>query len=198
MTTRNILTAYSQANETDKTDGAAWYRNARQAAENIAYRHGVSVIATVGVIAALSPRNKWNRNLQDAANIIKAWQENPHTADRIKVCTFKSGKNKALDILKADKDTLSQTVMAEILKGPKLREFANCILGNSEDVCIDGHAYSVWFGDRVTLANVPAIGVKLRAKIKADYIKAAKLLNITPAECQAITWCAWRRIHGIA
>ncbi|MGA1476619.1 MAG: DUF7178 family protein, partial [Prochlorothrix sp.] len=84
------------------------------------------------------------------------------------------------------------------LSGPKLQEFYSCIAGINDEVCIDGHAYSIWAGDRITLADVPSIGKKLRKEIKADYREAALQAGISPSEMQAITWCAWRRIHGVA
>ena len=90
----------------------------------------------------------------------------------------------------ADADVLA------ILSGPKLKEFYSCIQGISE-VCIDGHAFCIWAANRTGLASVPAIGVKLRREIKADYRAAAVELGLTPSACQAVTWCAWRRIHGI-
>ena len=104
-------------------------------------------------------------------------------------------KAKAIKIL--DQDTDIGTNPTDVLKGPKLCEFYSCIMGLS-DVCIDGHAYSIWFGDRVTLANVPSIGVKLRRQIKADYEAVADANNLQPYEVQAITWTTHRRIHGVA
>ena len=77
-----------------------------------------------------------------------------------------------------------------------MKEFASCIAG-LPDVCIDGHAYCIWAGERTGLKDVPAIGVKLRREIKADYQMVAEELNIEPFELQAITWCAWRRLHGV-
>ena len=113
-----------------------------------------------------------------------------------KVCTFKSNKAKALAILAAD-NANSDDVLS-ILRGPKLSEFFNCIMGESADVCIDGHAYCIWFGTRSTLANVPSIGVKLRREIKADYIAVAEDLGLSASALQAITWCTYRRIHQIS
>jgi hypothetical protein len=84
----------------------------------------------------------------------------------------------------------------ETLNGPKVIEFYNCIIGNS-DVCIDGHAYSVWFGDRLSMKEIPSIGKRLREEIKADYIGAAQYIGIQPYELQAITWVVWRRIYEL-
>ena len=83
----------------------------------------------------------------------------------------------------------------------------------SEDhVCIDGHAYSIWFGDRLTMKEVPNIGKRLWSNIEEDYVAAADLINdrdewkkpdqdnarLSPYQVQAITWCAWRRLHGVS
>jgi hypothetical protein len=83
-----------------------------------------------------------------------------------------------------------------VLSGPKLSEFFNCIRGIT-DVCIDGHAYSIWFGDRITLAKVPSIGKKIRQVIKKDYLAVAEANGLKGYEVQAITWVAHRRIHGV-
>ena len=102
-----------------------------------------------------------------------------------------------LNILKILESGLTDISSAiTLLGGPKLREFAACIDGLPE-VCIDGHAYCIWAGERTGLKDVPAIGVKLRKQIKADYMQAAEDLNLEPFELQAITWCTWRRIHGV-
>ena len=70
-------------------------------------------------------------------------------------------------------------------------------------MCIDGHAYSVWFGQRLTMKQVPNIGKKLRQQIKTDYVDATTFINeelnesFTPADIQAITWVAHKRIHNV-
>jgi hypothetical protein len=198
MTSSKIISIYYLANSAEKLQGSIWYTNANQIAQTISQTYNVSLLAAVGVIASLSPRNRWDRNIADADNLIKAYKIDPESAASIKVCTFSSGKNKALKILADDTaGTLTNESLLNILKGPKLREFASCILGDSSEVCIDGHAYSVWLGDRITLNNVPSIGKKLRATIKGDYKIAAEILGLKCSELQAITWCTWRRIHGI-
>ena len=70
-------------------------------------------------------------------------------------------------------------------------------------MCIDGHAYSIWFGERLTMKEVPNIGKKLRERIKEDYITVTDWINeeldtrYEPSQIQAITWVAHRRIYGI-
>jgi hypothetical protein len=190
----NIKAIHKLATAAERVDGSAWYPVARDIAQTLADEYGVSLAQAIGVIAALSPRNKWARNVIDAENLIATYVADPESAATVKVCTFGANKAKAIKILNAY-DADLDAVLA-ILSGPKLREFASCIAG-LDDVCIDGHAYCIWTGGRTTLAEVPAIGVKLRRQIKADYQTAATELGLTPSALQAITWCAWRRIHGV-
>ena len=191
----NIKAIYQLATLTEKQDGITWYPVALDIARTIADEHDLTTAQAIGVIAALSPRNKWERNVQDAISLIAAYQAGgAEQAMLTKVCTFGANKAKAVKILQLVAPTMDQVLA--VLSGPKLREFASCIAG-LPDVCIDGHAFCIWAANRTGLKDVPAIGVKLRREIKADYQTAADELGITPSACQAITWVTWRRIHGV-
>ena len=191
----NIKAIYQLATLTEQQDGITWYPVAKAIAAKLAARHCITTEQAIGVIAALSPRNRWERNIEDADRLIAAYTiDGPDQAMLTKVCTFSSNKAKAITILNAEDADLDRVL--EILSGPKLREFASCIAG-LPDVCIDGHAFCIWAANRTGLKDVPAIGVKLRREIKSDYQAAADELGITPSACQAITWVTWRRIHGV-
>lgn len=191
----NIKAVFQLATLTEQQDGVSWYPAARAIATNLAKRYSIPAAQAVGVIAALSPRNRWERNVQDADALIAAYVAGgPEQAMLTKVCTFGANKAKAVRILEAG--VLTDADVLAILSGPKLREFYSCIRGLS-DICIDGHAFCIWAANRTGLKDVPAIGVKLRREIKADYATAADELGYTAAALQAITWCAWRRIHGV-
>ena len=191
----NIKAIYQLATLTEQQDGITWYPAAKAIAVKLAERYSIPAAQAIGVIAALSPRNRWERNIQDADSLIAAYiAGGPEQAQLTKVCTFGANKAKAVKILESGLETLPTAL--DILSGPKLREFASCIAG-LPDVCIDGHAYCIWAANRTGLKDVPAIGVKLRREIKADYQTAADELGITSSACQAITWVVWRRIHGV-
>jgi hypothetical protein len=192
----NIKAIYSLSTIQEKIDGANWYESAHKIALNLADNYGLTLQTAAGVIAALSPRNKWSRNVIDAENLIETFVRDPESAVKIKVCTFNKNKEKALKILRNNQDFFTDNTR-EILSGPKLNEFFNCILGVEDDVCIDGHAYCIFNGSRTSLKDVPSIGVKLRKEIKSDFRKAAAKFNISAAQMQAITWVTWRRIHGV-
>ena len=197
MSVQSITAVYNLASQADKNQGLNWYARALTFAVQLSDLYDIETTTIVGVIAALSPRNRWERNMQDAESMVKVAANGGTFEDlmQLKVCTFKTGKSKAAAIL-ANKVSDRAELLAT-LKGPKLCEFFNCILGDCDDVCIDGHAYSIWVGDRITLANVPSIGKKLRQNIKADYQQAAKDLGLKSHELQAITWVCWKRLHNV-
>ena len=201
--TRNIVAVFDLAVQGEVIDGMDWYDRAANVAGHLSNLYNVTPAAAAGVIAALSPNNRWERNVVDAENIIRAYVDgSADDAMNVKVCTYGKMKAKAIKVLEADDDH-SDLDIATILNGRKITAFFWCIMESHSDVCIDGHAYSIWFGDRLTMKEVPNIGKKLYASITGDYIAATDLINerdggnLQPFQVQAITWCAWRRLHGV-
>tara|TARA_B000000557_G_scaffold251431_1_gene238706 strand:- start:421 stop:1044 length:624 start_codon:yes stop_codon:yes gene_type:complete len=197
---REIVARFTLATTQEVQLGCDWYPSALAIATRIAHKYDLRVEIAAGVIAALSPNNRWERNIIDAEAIIKCWAAGGTRTDMLAVtcCTYGKMKTKAVDILTRD------IPIIEILNGKKLIEFFNCITNPMlNDVCIDGHAYSVWFGKRLTMKEVPPIGKKLRQTIKADYRDATSFINeelnerYTAADIQAITWVTHKRIHNV-
>ena len=201
---REIVAKFTLATSQEVQLGCDWYRSALNIAGRIADRYDMRIETVAGVIAALSPNNRWERNIIDAEAIIKCWASGGTDEDilAVKVCTYTKMQEKALAILRFD--IYHKSSITGILNGPKIIEFFNCITNPAlNDVCIDGHAYSVWFGQRLTMKQVPNIGKKLRQQIKTDYVDATTFINeelnesFTPADIQAITWVAHKRIHNV-
>jgi hypothetical protein len=75
------------------------------------------------------------------------------------------------------------------------------ILGDIEAVCVDGHAYSIWLGERVSTSDTPKITPKLYQRIADDYVQATVKINeimgtrYKPSTVQAITWVVHRNLH---
>lgn len=243
---RHILGTFLLATESERWGGKHWYLRANNIARACSQAHGVPFLACVGVIAALSPNNKWARNVKDAQNLIALFSiGGMEAAETVSVCTYSKNKEKAIQILEETKKPFhihsthdgqrhygvgddgkeypAEMVgwhaglldMLAILKGPKVCEFASCILAASwpvcspeewqvvsSTVCIDGHAWSIWFGERRTMKDVPSITPKVRDVIIADYVAVSRHLcdtgeAFTPSEVQAVTWLAHRRLHNI-
>ena len=196
---RAIVAKFELATSQEVQLGNDWYSSAFQTCGRIAKMYDVPISKCAAVIAALSPNNKWERNIKDAEDIIKAFKHgDDDDVMAVKCCTYTLNKLKALNILKSNYCSGYET----ILNGPKTIEFYHCIM-LEDDVCIDGHAYSIWFDKRLTMKQVPNIGKKLRAQIKQDYKDATSFINeemgteYLPSAIQAITWVTHKRIYGV-
>ena len=193
ITYGSILAVFFNATDLETINGADWYPTANNAALIMAERYSVSLEIAAGVIAALSPNNRWERNLTDADSMIRAYSIGGHNAaDSIKVGTYNANKIKALAILSGD-DCL------QVLGGLKVRAFYDCIIGG-DSVCVDGHAYAIWQGHYIPTTKTPKITPKVYDSIAADYRQAARVINLilnadySAAQIQAITWIVWRRM----
>lgn len=189
----NICSVYNEADKTQHAEGLLWYSDAQKAAHDIAARHGVAVYIAVAVIAALSPNNKWSRNVTNADALIGAFIRGDGV-DSVKVSTYHKMKAKAWDILAARPDYDGAKKM---LKGQKITSFFMDIMGEF-NVTIDGHARNIAYGERVGLTDDRTnIGVREYRALQAAYEEAARRLGLMPYQLQAITWRVWRDRHGI-
>ena len=189
----NITSVYNDADEYQHAEGLLWYDQAKQAAYRMAVKHDVPVYIAVAVIAALSPNNKWSRNLTNADALIGAFV-NGDGIDSVKVSTYHKMKQKAWNILWA---LPSYNDAKAMLKGQKITSFFMDIMGEF-NVTIDGHARNIAYGERVGLTDDRSnIGVREYRALQAAYEAAAERLGLMPYQLQAITWRVWRDRHGI-
>lgn len=191
---RNILKVYRRATSEDIANGLEWYDRAKRYATIISNLSGVNLNTVVGVMAALSPNNRWERNVKDTERMVWAWVKGEDLSD-FKVSCYNTMKQKAWSILEDgltdDDDILTR------LNGQKIRSFYSNIRGLSE-VTIDGHAYNIALGIRQGLTSDKTnMGKKLYREMQSAYVKAAKRVGVKPHELQAITWTTWKREWGI-
>jgi hypothetical protein len=198
--TRHIAGMLALASQADLAAGIEWYARAERLGHRLAHQYGCTFEQAVGVIAALSPNNRWARNCQDAEAMIQAWAvgADPET---VKVCTYGANRAKAAAILSLE--TPTQSAIAAVLNGRKITAFFLSITGAPDAVCVDGHAYAIWLGQRVPTTKTPSLGVKLYSEIARAYCLVAKRSlalcgeQLSPAQVQAVTWVTYRRIHGV-
>ena len=189
----NIISVYHDADKLQHAEGLLWYSDALKSANLMAIKHGVPVYIAVAVIAALSPNNKWSRNILNADALIGAFIRGDGI-DSVKVSTYHKMKAKAWDILAARPDYDGAKKM---LKGQKITSFFMDIMGEF-NVTIDGHARNIAYGERVGLTDDRTnIGVREYRALQAAYEEAARRLGLMPYQLQAITWRVWRDRHGI-
>jgi hypothetical protein len=188
-----IIAVYLLSNDVERHHGATFYSEAKSICAEIASDCNLPLGSVAGVVAALSPNNRWERNVTDARRLCAAYHAGGiDHASGVKVATFNNNKGKALTIL-------SGTRPLDVLGGLKVRAFYSAILGQ-DAVVVDGHAYAIWRGEHIPTTATPKIPPKLYDAIVADYIKAAEALSVvmgrelSAVTVQATTWLVWRRM----
>ena len=177
----NLIKRLDKATEAEIKDGMKWYKEAQEHARFLSDTFNVSRKVAAGVISALSPNNKWERNKIDAFNLLQAVTEGK-SPDDIKVCTYNANKIKAFAIAKGD---------AEILeRSPKTFSFAmNVGELSAEHVTVDKwhmRACLTRSKKRVKTQEAPTSAQYKRVeKLTAQIAKARGLKGF---ELQAIVW----------
>jgi len=194
ITTKNIIAIYKLAKPSEIKHGLTWYVNANSDCKEIAEKLELPLHIVIGVVSALSPNNKWERNIINAEDLCTAFI-NGQDMDSIKVSTYHKMKEKAWSILQS-MPSYDETI--DILNGKKIVSFFRNISGDETDITIDGHARNIYYNDKQGLTT-PNTNIKKNEykDIQKAYLRASKKLGIKAYELQAITWVAWRRIHGI-
>ena len=198
MSVENIISVYRMATPEEKRDGIVWYANAYADCKRIAVDCDVPIHIVVGVVAALSPNNKWDRNVTNARDLIEGYLNGDYV-ENIKVSTYNAMKNKAWSILETMPDNDN---VITILNGQKITSFYRNIMGH--DTCtVDGHAKNIFYGVRHGLTDDKTnVGKREYREISQAYVDAGKKVRVNGRplkafEIQAITWVVWRRIHNI-
>ena len=210
VTVGNIERVFKSATKERIAETRKWYSDAQKFTENLSLKfdNQLSSKKIAGVIAALSPRNEWNRNKLDAVNLCKEFVSNKyyqlplfdvdyHTLLKTKVSTFNTNKSKAIEVLLSDDSKIES-----ILKGNKLISFYRGIIGDTEAVCIDGHAFNIASNRVTALSEVPTISDKNYKIIQNVYRDAKNFinkrygLNLKTGELQAVTWNEYKRLHN--
>jgi hypothetical protein len=189
ITGNNILDTYNLATTEEVRLGKEWYKTANYECSALLYGlrlQDYSLATIVGMTAALSPRNKWARNLIDVDKLLDD--------DNTTVGTFHANKAKALSIKHSFYSTPWE--IENLLGGDKVKSFYRNILEpeNTRYVTVDGHAIGVWLGCRTVSASAQGNAYQT---IKDAYVTTANELCLIPCELQAITWLTYRRIYGI-
>jgi len=175
----NILSYWEAATERNREDGAQWYLINQQAIDEMAHGSGVSLDTAAAVVAHLSPRIHWSRNIIAAHSVLNGL---PVTGIMTRSL---AGARAAIAAYQMGEDPL------KTLKGPKIRNFAANLIGDSDAVTID-----IWAG-RVALDSTADLElIMARAGVYAAlaqcYREAAARVDVTPSTMQATVWIVAR------
>lgn len=197
----NIRAAYYQALQYPSLaeEGLNWYAIAHAKAEAIANRlHMVSLIKVCGIIAALSPNNRWERNLVDAELLLK------HAIQGDKIDSFKTG---TYDHNKSKAWAIAHGISPlDILGGNKVRSFYQCLINPQicDVVCIDSHATNICLGRLAPISRTPTLSSAKFELLAHCYTVATQQINadslesdVLPLQVQALTWTYYRVVRGL-
>jgi len=148
------------------TEGDRWYPAARSTAEEMAAATGYTVEQCAAVIAHLSPRQQWTRNVDSAWQVVTFG----HTAG------LSRSVNGALSALASDKPL-------DTLTGRKTHAFAKAIAGDEDQVPID-----VWMLRAFGLPENRKVRVRLYTLLTDVVREVAEEIGCTPAVLQAAVW----------
>lgn len=171
-----LINKFKQCSVDDILSGMFWYEKAHNICKDISANHNIPLWKVVGMLAALSPRNKWHRNLLDVESCIIS-------GELASVATFGANKQKALRILE-----LSEfSEIWSTLNGRKITNFFCNILyfKDSGPVTVD-----IWAARAVSVDDLRS---KHYSSIALAYREAADSIGILPHELQAIIWCHERQ-----
>jgi hypothetical protein len=172
---------YREADRATVAAGLTWYNDAHSVAVTLDPRNPHRA---AGVIAALSPRIQWARNLELAAHVFATDGEATGTL---------GASCRAAAAIYAGADPL------DVLSGPKVRAFYALIADptDAQTVCVDRHAIDIALGVRMTCVERDAYALNrdgLYGRFARAYQRAAEVLSHTPAQVQAVTWLHWRAL----
>ena len=173
--TDRIVKVFDKATPSDIEAGSRWYDEAGELCSDLASKAGSREHAAA-VIAHLSPRTSWTRNVEGAIELLVTGS-----------CTGSGCIGANVDRAQTALACLTGDEAIETLNGPKTRRFALNILGDRESVTVDVWAARV---AGITEQDLGKVGVY--DAVEHAYRLAARRRGVDPATMQATTWVVAR------
>ncbi|MGW6624230.1 DUF7178 family protein [Nocardia sp. NPDC055002] len=170
--TNNIMSVFGRATEDQILEGKVWYAEAQALAAELSEAGDITVEQAGIVIAQLSPRLPWDKNVSAARALVAG-----------EPVTGVIGAS----IARAMAAMATETPWDTFGKAPKTRAFAANIIGDDDAVTVDVWACRV---AGITEQQLTRVGVY--DAVAHCYRLAAKRAGIAPAAMQAITWIVQR------
>ena len=181
----NLRVWAKRATKEQWISGMFWYSEAQSVAHTLADTYGVTPEVAAGVVSALSPNNKWERNKLDAATVLAA-VETGTSPESVKVCTYNTNKLKAFDIAMGNRKVLKQS--------PKTFAFAQNV-GNLDPnhVTIDKwHLRAMQTTAKDYKDAKTSVTPKQYRILEEETVKVAREFGLSGYEFQAIVWVTIR------
>lgn len=197
---RNLLKVFRTAGEAQISAGSGWYERAGALVDRLAEGTGLSRAQARSSAAVFSTNADWPQNIRNAQDFFGAIRSGAKSLDDVNtyIQSVRGGKNATTGRITEKAWRVSQTpdaqidpLLARYSKGstgfdnPKLREFAQGLMGNKSAFTVDRHMARMMAGGRGLTDDSRAHGV-----FQTAGRNVAGQLGISPADLQAITWVA--------
>lgn len=166
---------YADTSAADRAAGLAWYGRAADAAADLAARHGLPPDQAAGIIAALSPRVRWQANLRAADAVAAAATRGDSQPPRVSALPG--------SVLKAWRIARGNPA-GSVLAGPKVRAFWRNITGDRRAVTVDVWASRAAHGRY----DAPVPEKWLYDRLARAYTAAADAVGVPPRDFQGAIW----------
>lgn len=173
--TDRIVAMWKQAEPADVEAGAQWYPKAGAFVDALAASSGLTRYHVAAVVAHLSPRTTWKRNLEGATALL--------TTGSAPGCI---GAN-----VERARRAIDAAEPLKTINGPKTQAFAANILGDHDRATVDVWAVRIALGERDDAEQVLS-RVGMYAAIEYAYQLAAARVGVSTATVQAVTWVVAR------
>ena len=181
----NLRTWFKRSTDDQLARGLTWYDDAFWFSRELANEFNVSGEIAAGVISALSPNNRWERNKYDAIQVFNAVRDGK-SMDEIKVCTYNPNKAKAFAIARGNRKIL--------MSSPKTYAFAKNVGENDDNfVTIDKwHLRACQTASKKSKTCKESCTPKQYRLIQEETVKVAKEMGVKPHVFQAVVWVTIR------
>src|SRR5690349_19792955 len=176
-----VVACVQDATEVEYAAGLVGYRMYGKRIAKVGALHGLTAEQSAAVFAALSPQTSIQRNWSNFQTCVQ---------DRSAVRAVYASKAMRAKVDGFFKGTFT---IVDTTAGPKVTNFFHNLLGNESVVTVDRHCAAMVYGAPV--GKSLTIGMYRYCELVVQ--AAAAILELTPAQCQAIGWIAWRRQQGI-
>lgn len=166
---KRYVRLYLSATPTQLEDGTLWYPRALTSITGLAEAAGVELEVAIKVVAALSPRIHWSRNLKVAGMML----HDPYTKP---AGTLSRSFHAAQMIMLKDNQ----------LSGQKVIQFADALSGNEDAVVVD-----VWMMRAAGYTKEAPTANEYRIVTEATRV-AARRVGVSARTMQATVWIAMR------
>lgn len=188
---KNIEFILNKADSTDFAEGEKWYRDARLFCYQVSRTYGVSFRKVCAILAALSPRNRWQRNKDDCRNLVAYLVGASHTMPQC--ATYSAMVDKSIKIFNAKTDSTRE--MLRILNGQKITAFfLNIYDYNSDCVTVDSWIQLISLGEYLAVDKRPSLTKTDYKLIEETIREIAATKRVAPPVMQAVLWISFKRM----